>query len=128
MKVGDKVVRDDGATGEVAGINEGRVAIAYAMGYAVAAEASGKQYHPTTYPELYWKLAPRTVRCRFWVWDDEPDRVVIEQIEADTDLDGDQPDGGHFVGGIVDIEVPSMTLQHLTQDEKSGGDSGAGEQ
>jgi len=108
MKAGDKVVRrEDGVAGEVIGVNEGRVAIVYAMGYAVADLSTGKQFFPTTNPPAYWKLAQRTVKCRLWAFDSEPDRVLIARSHED-DLYAASRNNAHWIGGVFEVELPEV--------------------
>ena len=100
MKVGDNVVRDHGLKGKIVAMSALTVAVEtndYIVTFGVE---TGKQIGAT----MTWELAPRTVRCRFWAWDNEPDRVII----TDSDIDDDPPWEAHWIGEAFDLEVPEV--------------------
>ena len=118
MKVGDKVVRDDGHTGTVVATTVVDLVIKIGDRLVIADRESGDQRGIGF--SYTWKLAPRTVKCRFVAYDDNPDDVILVQGD-EYDFDASRPHihGLHWVGNTFEIEVPAGKIVTVEPETKT---------
>jgi len=109
MKVGDEVVRrgGDGVKGVVVAVSEYEFTIRVGEAFHIAYRPTGRQKY--IYAPTFWKPVLQKVKCRFWAWDDTPDRVFVAHEHCDY-FDEIKPPGlSHWIGDVFELEVPDVT-------------------